>query len=779
MSPLTTTLVVSIEKYLDSGEEQLNFLKEGTTETTHHPFPETAFHKTTFDNLGYNFYDDEFHPKRVNSAIASEPLVDFFPRLANVGVFADDLEDDGSNSEDEGIDDYKKGGYHPVFRGEVLNGRYVILQKLGWGHFSTVWLSRDVKYNTYVAIKIQKSASHYLEAAFDEVEILQKAVKGNEHPKWVADLRQIYSEQHPPGIDDCHVVQLLNAFIYNGPYGRHFSMVFEILGVNLLEIIKRYDYKGIPLSICKEITKQVLVGLHYLHTYCNIIHTDLKPENVMVCLNPSEMEQIVANGQLNDSKKVKQVLFKVKNKIRMLKGQEPLQLDEETPSVCVSEHHVLTESEFANFQNGNGSTEQTSRQPKAHHNNYFHTNGAETTVDSSSNCHQPNHDLSKQSSIKQSESSALSNPKKGSQSGPISDLIREVLRKDTLNNKEDLHRVFDKVVSLKTGLTKKDKQRIKKKLKEQLIKSTSAHSQQQPVHSSRVEGNRAQTTLTLNRIDFVNNPLFQRSGLTDHFRIKIADLGNGCWTHHHFQPEIQTRQYRAPETILGVKYNERTDVWSLACMLFEMLTGEFLFDPRKNENWSKSSDHLKLMVKMLNRFPQSFSTVGTQFKKFFDKLGNFKTANDYEYQSMEELLVVKYNVEPSEAKSLQDFLMPMLKVVPEQRVSALEALKSPWLQVKEGESFFAENQQSLSAKKHEYEQLHKPVVDAELFDADNSFISNADEDSDDEGHNSTPYESEIKFFDRNFKNYYVGYADGIDLNRLDNTMSFQFHKKGV
>lgn len=41
-----------------------------------------------------------------------------------------------------------------MFVGEVLNGRYVILQKLGWGHFSTVWLSKDVKYNTYVAIKV-------------------------------------------------------------------------------------------------------------------------------------------------------------------------------------------------------------------------------------------------------------------------------------------------------------------------------------------------------------------------------------------------------------------------------------------------------------------------------------------------------------------------------------------------------------------------------------------------------------------------------------------------
>jgi serine/threonine-protein kinase SRPK3 len=35
-----------------------------------------------------------------------------------------------------------------------------------------VWLSRDFKYDTYVAVKVQKSAEHYIEAAYDEVEVL-------------------------------------------------------------------------------------------------------------------------------------------------------------------------------------------------------------------------------------------------------------------------------------------------------------------------------------------------------------------------------------------------------------------------------------------------------------------------------------------------------------------------------------------------------------------------------------------------------------------------------
>ena len=84
--------------------------------------------------------------------------------------------------------------YHPVHIGEVLMGRYVIIQKLGWGHFSTVWLARDFKFETYVALKIQKSAPHYLEAAYDEVEILQKVAREAHNPEWLKSLQEYYED---------------------------------------------------------------------------------------------------------------------------------------------------------------------------------------------------------------------------------------------------------------------------------------------------------------------------------------------------------------------------------------------------------------------------------------------------------------------------------------------------------------------------------------------------------------------------------------------------------
>ena len=53
----------------------------------------------------------------------------------------------------------------------------------------------------------------------------------------------------------------------------------------------------------------------------------------------------------------------------------------------------------------------------------------------------------------------------------------------------------------------------------------------------------------------------------DTISVKIADLGNACWVGHHFTNDIQTRQYRSPEVILGSKWGASTDVWSMAAMV--------------------------------------------------------------------------------------------------------------------------------------------------------------------------------------------------------------------
>ena len=115
-------------------------------------------------------------------------------------------------------------------------------------------------------------------------------------PKWLNALKKYYKD-NPEKLakitgEDCYCVQLLNCLIHNGPHGKHFVMVFEILGANLLEIIKRYNYKGVPMPLVRIMAKQCLIGLDYLHRICKIIHTDLKPENINMCLTDGEVRDI-------------------------------------------------------------------------------------------------------------------------------------------------------------------------------------------------------------------------------------------------------------------------------------------------------------------------------------------------------------------------------------------------------------------------------------------------------------------------------------------------------
>ena len=190
-----------------------------------------------------------------------------------------------ATADEEDSEDYCKGGYHPVTVGEQFkDGKYTVVRKLGWGHFSTVWLSKDNVTQKHVALKVVRSAAHYTETAIDEIKLLNKIVAAK--------------PDHP---GRKHVVSLLDSFEHKGPNGTHVCMVFEVLGENLLGLIKRWNHRGIPMPLVKQITKQVLLGLDYLHRECGIIHTDLKPENVLIEIG--DVEQIVKTFVKDEPKK--------------------------------------------------------------------------------------------------------------------------------------------------------------------------------------------------------------------------------------------------------------------------------------------------------------------------------------------------------------------------------------------------------------------------------------------------------------------------------------------
>lgn len=112
-----------------------------------------------------------------------------------------------------------------------------------------------------------KSAGRYAETARDEIKLLSRVAAA--------------SPTHP---GRPHIVSFLDSFTHTvSPTVNHICIVFEPLGENLLALIERNRKKGVPRTLVKIIAKQTLLGLQYLHEECDLVHTDIKPENIRKC----------------------------------------------------------------------------------------------------------------------------------------------------------------------------------------------------------------------------------------------------------------------------------------------------------------------------------------------------------------------------------------------------------------------------------------------------------------------------------------------------------------
>ncbi len=156
-------------------------------------------------------------------------------------------------------------------------------------------------------------------------------------------------------------------------------------------------------------------------------------------------------------------------------------------------------------------------------------------------------------------------------------------------------------------------------------------------------------------------------------------MGNACWVDKHFTSDIQTRQYRAPEVILGSRYDESCDIWSAACLIFELLTGDYLFDPNSSKKYGRDEDHIAQMIELLGRMPKSFALGGKLSYEIFNKQGELRHIRDLEFWRLQGVLEEKYRLAPQDAQEIASFLAPMLEYQPRKRASARECLLHSWL----------------------------------------------------------------------------------------------------
>lgn len=165
------------------------------------------------------------------------------------------------------------------------------------------------------------------------------------------------------------------------------------------------------------------------------------------------------------------------------------------------------------------------------------------------------------------------------------------------------------------------------------------------------------------------------STLEDSKKIKIIDFGSACFEDKPFRTYIQSRYYRAPEVILGLKYGPKIDVWSAALIIIELLTGKPAF-PGKNE-----LDMLNLMTDFLGPIPRSMAKHCRKKAQFFNESGSLKSACCLKSKK-KDTLSLPIILGPDASPQLIDFLGKCLTWSPRSRITALEALDHPWLQQK-------------------------------------------------------------------------------------------------
>ena len=136
---------------------------------------------------------------------------------------------------------------------------YKVVDLLGQGTFGQVARCLCQETGETVAVKVIKNQAAYYNQACMEVRILQMLNHG-----------------YDPN-DQRHIVRLVDNFVHCG----HLCLVFELLYVNLYELLKHNEFRGLSMSLIRVLTAQILDTLIVLRE-AKVIHCDLKPENVLL-----------------------------------------------------------------------------------------------------------------------------------------------------------------------------------------------------------------------------------------------------------------------------------------------------------------------------------------------------------------------------------------------------------------------------------------------------------------------------------------------------------------
>jgi len=168
--------------------------------------------------------------------------------------------------------------------------------------------------------------------------------------------------------------------------------------------------------------------------------------------------------------------------------------------------------------------------------------------------------------------------------------------------------------------------------------------------------------------------------IVDTYTVCLTDFGSAQWLGKEpATRKISPYALRAPEVILEADYGTKVDVWSLGCMVFELLTGRWLFHPVPGEAWLLEDDHLAKIIELTG---ETFSDeVLARCKKrddYFDKNGKLLRISELYPMTLEQSMI-NYGLPKADAAPAAAFMRACLRLNPDERSTTKDLLDHPWL----------------------------------------------------------------------------------------------------
>uniref|UniRef100_A0ABD2WWZ7 dual-specificity kinase n=1 Tax=Trichogramma kaykai TaxID=54128 RepID=A0ABD2WWZ7_9HYME len=249
-----------------------------TTTTTTNATDGTAYSSTTTSNSGGSGKRYPMTPEQAMKYYGSK-LTEFerteiekYSEIWYLGLSACKIHGEEGAAQNGGYDD-DNGSYNKVLH-DHISYRYEIMEVIGKGSFGQVIRALDHKTGHNVAIKIIRNKKRFHHQALIEVKILDHLRKKDKET----------NNSH-------NVIHMLEYFYFRN----HLCISFELMSLNLYELIKKNNYQGFSLSLIRRFASSLVSCLKLLHRE-NIIHCDLKPENVLLKQRGSSSIKVIDFG---------------------------------------------------------------------------------------------------------------------------------------------------------------------------------------------------------------------------------------------------------------------------------------------------------------------------------------------------------------------------------------------------------------------------------------------------------------------------------------------------